>query len=277
MSHPRALMLLVLTAVLWSAGGVLIKSVALHPVAIAGTRSAIAAVVLAIAARRFRFSWSRLQIATALCFAYTVLSFVSATKLTTAANAILLQYTAPIYVILLSGKLLGEKVGKRDVIALFAVLAGMVIFFLEKIAPEHLMGDLIAVSSGASFAGLTLCLRLHKDGSTFESLFLGHVLTALIGLPFLFLGAKPTSHDALFLGLLGVFQLGIPYVLYGIAIRYVTALEGALVPVIEPILNPIWVACFIGERPSVFALGGGAVVIATVAWHSFPALAPSPD
>jgi drug/metabolite transporter (DMT)-like permease len=157
------------------------------------------------------------------------------------------------------------------------VVAGMVIFFLEKISPEHLWGDLIAVASGVSFAGLTLTLRMHRDGSTFESLFLGHVLTALIGIPVLFMGAMPSGEDWLRITILGVVQLGIPYVLYGVAIRYVSALKGALIPVIEPILNPIWVALFVGEYPSSFALLGGAVVLVAVMWHSFPALVPSPD
>ncbi len=122
------------------------------------------------------------------------------------------------------------------------------------------------------FAGLTLTLRMHKNASTFESLFLGNALTALIGLPFLFAGPAPGSADWLRLGVLGVFQLGLPYVIYGIAIRYVTALEGSLIPMLEPVLNPIWVALFIGELPSGFAVAGGLVVVAAVIWHSLPAL-----
>jgi drug/metabolite transporter (DMT)-like permease len=277
MNHARALLLLAACALLWSMGGVLIKSVELHPLAIAGIRSAIAAVVLAIAARRLHFTWSRTQIVTAVCFAYTVISFVSATKLTTAANAILLQYTAPVYIILLSGPLLQERVTRRDVCALSAILLGMVVFFLEKLSTAHLVGDLIAISSGVSFAGLTIALRLHKGASTFPSLFLGHVLAALIGVPFLFASSAPTAHDWVFLTLLGVLQLGIPYVLYGIAIHYVSALEGALIPMLEPVFNPIWVALFLGELPSTYALAGGAIVILTVIWHSVPSLVPSPD
>lgn len=257
----------------------LIKSIALNPLAIAGVRSVIAAGVLALAVPRFRFTWSRTQWSTATCFALTVISFVSATKLTTAANAILLQYTAPIYIILLSGPLLGEKITRRDLWALLAVLSGMVIFFLEKISTEHLWGDLIALASGFSFAGLTLTLRMHKGASTFESLFLGHILTALIGLPFLGGGEIPplVSTSWVYMGVLGVFQLGIPYILYGLAIGHVSALEGSLIPMLEPIFNPIWVLIFIGERPSYYALAGGVVVIASVIAHTLPKLVPSPD
>jgi drug/metabolite transporter (DMT)-like permease len=269
MEHKRAISYLLLCATLWSMGGVLIKTIDLHPLAIAGTRSAIAAVVLAVYVRRFNFVWTKAQLGAARFFSYTVLSFVAATKLTTAANAILLQFTAPIYVAVFSGPLLGEKVGKRDIIALIAIVCGLVVFFLEKVSPENMLGNAIALSSGLSFAGIAICLRMQNGSSTLESLLLGHVLTAMIGLPVLLLGPVPSLNDSLALLVLGVFQLGIPYILYGIALRSVTALEATLVPVIEPILNPIWVALVTSERPSKFALIGGSIVLGSVAWHSF--------
>jgi drug/metabolite transporter (DMT)-like permease len=277
MTHRRALTLLALGATLWSSGGVLIKFIDLNPLAIAGVRSLIAAAVFALAMRQWRWRWTGLQWLTAGFFAYLVISFVVSTKLTTAANAILLQYTAPIYVILLSGPLLNEKIQRRDIVTLLAVLGGMTIFFMEKITANHLWGDLIALSSGVSFAGLTLCLRRHREEAVIHTLFLGHLVTAAIGLPFLALGPPPTAQDVLLLTVLGVLQLGVPYILYGMAIPYVSALEGSLIPVIEPILNPIWVALFFGEQPSKFAMAGGLVVILSVACHSLPSLIPSPD
>ena len=132
MTQARALLLLILAALMWSIGGVLIKSIALHPLAIAGLRSAIASIVLALCARGFKFTWSRTQLATAGFFAFTVISFVCATKMTTAANEILLQYTAPIYIIALSSPLLGEKIRPRDLVALSTIFAGMIIFFSRK-------------------------------------------------------------------------------------------------------------------------------------------------
>ena len=277
MTHRRALTLLALCATMWSTGGVLIKFINMNPLAIAGVRSLIAAAVFVLATRQLRWRWTRLQWLTAGFFAYLVISFVTSTKMTTAANAILLQYTAPIYVILLSGPLLNEKIQRRDIITLLAVLGGMTIFFMEKISSQHLWGDLMALSSGVSFAGLTLCLRLHRNEDTFGSLLLGHLVTAAIGLPFLAAGPAPGAQDLLLLTILGVLQLGVPYILYGLAIRHVTALEGSLIPMIEPILNPVWVALFFGEQPSRFALCGGLVVVATVAWHSLPNFIPSPD
>lgn len=256
-----------MTAVLWSLGGWLIKSVNLHPLGIAGARSAIGALVILIAVRRPRFVWTKAQWGAALSLAMTVTLFVVSTRLTTAANAILLQYTAPIYVALLSHSLLGERVVRRDWITLVVVMAGMLLFFVEKLSPEHLWGNLTALASGVSFACIAVFLRMQKGESTMESLILGHLLTAAVGLPFLWMGPTPTAHDFTVLSVLGVVQLGIPYVFYAIAIRYVSALEAVLIPVIEPLLNPLWVAIFIGERPGIPALIGGAVVVAAVLYH----------
>jgi drug/metabolite transporter (DMT)-like permease len=275
-NHKRALLLLVVCASLWSIGGVLIKSVNLPPLAIAGIRGLIAAMVLALVARKFKFVWTKAQILTIVSFAYTTLAFVTATKMTTAANAILLQFTAPIYVALLSGPLLGERITKKDVIALLIVLCGIAVFFMEKLSTEHMLGNLVALTSGLSFAGIALGLRMQKGQSTFESLFAGHLLTAAIGIPFVFMGDLPTSQDMGILLTLGVVQLGIPYVLYGIAVRYVTALEASMVPVIEPILNPVWVALFMSEVPSKYSIIGGLVVIAAVMVHTYMSVRTKP-
>ncbi len=264
-------------ATLWSIGGVLIKSVGLHPLAIAGVRGAIAGVVLAIATRRFHFVWTKAQFFTAIMFAYTTLSFVAATKLTTAANAILLQFTAPIYVAILSGPLLGEKTTRRDVIALLIVMCGMTVFFLEKLSTDHFWGNVIALTSGFSFAGIALGLRMQKGKSTLESLLLGHGITAAVGIPFLLWSPTPTTTDMTILLVLGVVQLGIPYVLYGIAVRYVTALEASMVPVIEPILNPVWVALVMHEVPSRYSVIGGSIVIAAVMWHTWMSVRKRPN
>jgi drug/metabolite transporter (DMT)-like permease len=270
MSHKKALVLLAVTASLWSIGGILIKSVALHPLAIAGVRSAIAGLVVLIFIRRLpKFNWSGAQIGATLCFVLTVTLFVTATKMTTAANAILLQYTAPIHVAILSWPLLGEKVRKKDWLALIAMTIGMTLFFYEDVAPKYFWGNIIALCSGVSFAGIALFLRMDKIGNPLSTIFLGHLLTALVGLPFLIGAETPDFSQTGILLALGVFQLGIPYILYGLAIRHVTALEAALIPVIEPVLNPIWVLLFLGEKPDMMALVGGVIVVTAVSVHSF--------
>ena len=269
MNQSRAILLLALTATMWSLGGLLIKSIDLHPLAIAGFRSLIAAPVLWAACRRPQFIFTKAQWGAAIFLVITVILFVSSTKLTTAANSILLQYTAPLYVALLSGPVLRERISKWDWLSLFAVLAGMVLFFVDKVSSDHMLGNILALISGVSYGGIVICLRLQKGKSTIESLLLGHLLTAAVGLPFLFMGSMPSQADVGRILILGVVQLGIPYALYAIAIPHVTALESTLITMIEPILNPIWVVLFFGERPSKNALIGGCVVLAAIMVHSF--------
>src|SRR5512139_1930566 len=130
-TKSRAIIYLVITALLWSSGGLLIKSVAWNSIAIAGTRSAIAALVILAFRRRMSFNWGFAQLGGALCYAGTVILFVAANKLTTAANAILLQYTAPIYVAILSYWFLKERITKMDILTIVAAFGGMVLFFLD--------------------------------------------------------------------------------------------------------------------------------------------------
>jgi drug/metabolite transporter (DMT)-like permease len=263
----RAIFFLIITALLWSSGGLLIKWIPWNPIAIAGMRSAIAAVVMWLFKRKMNFTWSRFQIGGAFFYAGTVILFVSATKMTSAANAILLQYTAPIYVALLANWFLGETTTKWDWITIVTAFGGIFLFFLDNLSSGSWWGNIVAILSGVAFAGQTLFLRKQKDGSPLESLFLGNILTVLIGLPFM-LGSNPGATGWLGLFLLGVFQLGFSYILYALAIKHVTALEAILIPIIEPILNPIWVLLLLGETPGKWAIVGGIIVLVSVTLRS---------
>lgn len=260
--RKKAWLLLVASAALWSLGGLLIKSVNAHPLAIAGTRGAIAALLLLVL-KKPQINWSFSQIGAALAYAATTILFVSANKTTTAANAILLQYTAPIYVAFLAAWLLKEKTRLYDWLTIIIVIGGMALFFLDNLSTQGVWGNLIAVASGITFAFFTIFMRMQKDGSPLESIFLGNILTAVIGIPFLF-QSLPHTNDWLLLLVLGVVQLGIPYILYAEAIKHATALEAILIPVIEPLLNPLWVFIILGETPGQFALIGGAIVLAAI-------------
>jgi drug/metabolite transporter (DMT)-like permease len=266
----RAVLFLIVAAVLWSLGGLLIKMVAWNPLAIAGTRSAIAALVMLAFRRKMHFNLGRAQLGGAACYAATVILFVIANKWTTAANAILLQYTAPVYVALLSTWFLKERISRSDLITVFAALGGMILFFLDDLSSGSLWGNAIAILSGVAFAGTALCLRKQKDGSPLESLFIGNIIAFLIGLPFI-LRSSPTAAGWLGLVLLGVFQLGFSYILYAEAIKHVTALEATLIPVIEPILNPIWVFMLLKEQPGAWAVVGGIIVLLSVTLRCLPA------
>jgi drug/metabolite transporter (DMT)-like permease len=265
--RARALVLLAIAAVLWSSAGVLIKWVSLSGPAVAGFRSAIALPVLLLFFDRRVVNFSAAQVIGAVAYAATVTLFVSATKLTTSGNAILLQYTAPLYVALLSGWLLGERARWFDWAAIAAVLCGMSLFFLDGLSAGGMTGNILAILAGVALASLVIALRRQKDGSPAGSAILGNLLTVLICLPWM-VQSLPGTTDWIGLALLGVFQIGLSYVCYAVAIRNVTAMEAILVPMIEPILNPLWVLWFMGEKMGPWALWGGLVVILSVIYRS---------
>lgn len=246
----------------------LIKYVAWPPLAVSGGRGFIAAAFLALAFRPLRFTWSPLQLGAAAAYAGCTISFVAATKLTTAANAILLQYTAPVYVALLSVWLLGERTRKIDWFTLAIVLAGMSLFFADELEMRHAWGNAVAILSGVFFAAMTLLLRKQKDGSPVESIILGNLIAGLVGLPFIVQSPLLTPLGWGALALLGLVQLGLSYFFYAKAIRHVTALEMVLIPVLEPILNPVWAWMAYGEKPGPWAFVGGAVVLGAVTWRA---------
>ena len=256
--------LLLITAVLWSLGGVLVKSIDWNPMAIAGTRSAIALPVIIACVGWPGFRFSRLQIGGAIAYAGTVIFFVIATRLTTAANAIFLQYTAPIYVAIAAYWWLGERTRRIDWVVIGVALCGIAVFFFDELTTEGLWGIIAALGSGVAFASLVLCLRKDRAGSPVAAVMLGNFMTALLGLPFMIATELPSAKGWMALALLGTVQLGISYVLYTIAIKRVTAMEATLIPLLEPILNPLWVMLLVGERPGPWASVGGGLVIGAV-------------
>ena len=263
-AHRRAVLMLLATAVLWSLGGVLIKWVHWNPLAIAGMRSLIGGVVIALIFRKeLKFTGSFEQLGAAAAYAGTVVLFVVANKLTTAANAILLQYTAPIYVALFSPWFLGERARGNDWLSLAVILVGMLLFFGDELSLDGYLGNGVALASGFCFAWLTLFLRRHRGESAMSALVLGNLLAGLIGLPFMF-QSMPDAMGWVGLLLLGVVQLGLPYVMYALALRHVRAVEGILLPMIEPVLNPVWVFLLLGETPGPLALLGGAIILGAV-------------
>jgi drug/metabolite transporter (DMT)-like permease len=263
--RARATLLLALTALIWSSGGLAIKLADLGPMAITGARSALSALTLLVIFRgRVDIRPTRAKLLGAAFYAGMLLTNVAATKLTTSANAILLAYTAPVYVALLAPRLLGEATRPRDWLFVAATLCGMVLFFLDRLSPTGLMGNLVAVGTGMCYAGFTMAMRGQKDASPVDSAVLGHVLTALAGLPFLLAGPMPDAASLASLLYLGVIQQGISLALYSWAITRIGALEAILIMTLEPILNPVLVALGYGEAPGPWSLIGGAAVIGAV-------------
>jgi drug/metabolite transporter (DMT)-like permease len=255
-------------SILFSTAGFLIKFIDWSPLAIAGIRSFIAAILMLLYLKRPKFSFSKAQIVTAVSICATMFLFVAANKMTTAANAILLQYTAPVYVALFSFLVLKEKVRPFDWLVIALVLIGLSLFFLDDMTPGNLIGNILAMLAGFLYAVSIISIRYQKDASPIESALLGNLLTFLIALPFIVAAPVPDTRSIIGLILLGVFQLGLGWILFATAITHITALEGILFNVIEPLCNPIWVFLLVGEAPARNALIGGIIVLTAVTARS---------
>jgi len=267
MSRKNAILMLLFAGVLWSLGGLLIKSIPWHPLAISGMRGGIAAVVI------YAFSKDKKIIITydkllAACFYTLVVTlFVISNKLTTAGNAILLQYTAPVYVALFGYMFLGEKSTLIDWVTIFVLLGGLALFFLDDLSFDGYLGNALAILSGMSFAALTISLRKQKDNNPSDSILLGNILTLIIGLPIIISETSFNLHSTILILVLGIIQLGVPYIFYTTAIKHVTALDAIIFPVIEPILNPILVFFILGEALGPWAFLGGLLVLGSVVFR----------
>ncbi|MFZ5860714.1 MAG: DMT family transporter [Spirochaetota bacterium] len=266
----KGILAMVGTAVFWSLGGLFIKLIDWHPVTIAGARSLIAALFILAVVRKPKLNFSRNQVLAAVAYSFTMLLFVYANKHTTSANAILLQYGAPVYVMLLSGIILGERPLPEQIGALVAIVVGMGLFFADSLSLGHLVGDIAAVLAGITFAIHILFMRRQKEGSPLESLLLGHGMTAVIALAIsVFLPAPVMSGKAIaaIFGL-GIVQIGFAALLFSYAIKRISAIQSSLIAIIEPALNPVWVFLVIGEKPTARAILGGTIIIAAVVMSS---------
>jgi len=270
--HRRALLLLALCGLFWSTAGVLIKLVDWHPGAIWSARSAFCALLLYAVRRPSFANIHRAEWTAAFALAATTGLFIVANKLTTAANAILIQYSAPVWVALLGQWFLGERATRLDWATIFLVLAGIALFFVDQLTFDHVAGNVVALAAGVAFAFAALTMRRVAVIDTgaltpldpLRPLLLGNLLGAALGLPFWFTAPLPDAVGWSALLALGFVQQGVAYLCYAAAVRHATAMEVMLIPVVEPILSPIWVAIFIGEWPGPAALVGGAIVVGAV-------------
>ena len=253
--------ILIVAALMWSVGGLFIKLVELSPLAITGTRSLAAAGVLLIYLQKVKWYWNKYFIIGVISYASMMVLYVTSIRLTTAANAIFLEFTAPVYVVVLSYFILNERVTLFDILSIIVIFCGMGLFFFDELTFEGFWGNILATIAGVCLGIVTVMLRKEKD-SAFDMVFFGNLLTAILCLPFMFSGFNETvTVDWLIIFGLGVVQLGLPYILYTLALRYVHAIDAILVSMIEPILNPIWVFLFVGERIGEWAVYGGALVL----------------
>lgn len=269
-SKNTAVVFMVTCAVLWSTAGILIKFLPWNPLVIAGTRSLISAGIYILYMRfeGIRFVFNRFSVFSGIALAGTFLFFIAANKLTTSANAIVLQYSAPIFILIISALLFRQKFRRGDILTVAVTSVGISLFFFDQLSGGYLLGNLFGMIAGISFAFMFVITGRADVNERGTGILLGHLITAAVGLPFLFLYETPiTAINLVVILAMGIFQLGIPYILYGLALRKCTPLACSLISAVEPLLNPVWVFLFYGERPGFFALIGGTVVIgAVVCW-----------
>jgi len=263
---PRSGRLLVAgAALLWSTGGLAIKLVPLDAVGVVFWRALLTVAFLVAVYRPSLERWRRASVGTAIVYALMILTFVSATKWTTAANAIFLQYTGPFYVLALGPWLLKETFRKADAVAIAVALGGMSLFFVGRLEGGHLAGNLMGVVSGVFFGLTVLLLRRDQSRDAMASVFLGNVLAAAIALPFAWGNLALDAKGFAVVAFLGIVQMGVAYILFVRGLSVVPAAEASLLGMLEPTFNPLWAFLGVGERPSGWALLGGGIVLAAVA------------
>ena len=266
------LLFVLFAALLWSTGGLFIKWTKLSGLELSFYRSLFAVITVAIVTRKEGFGLNRITALASTLYAVLLVLFVLATKQTTAANAIFLQYTAPVYLLILEPILYKERFRFRDLITVVICVGGMTLFFVGQLRPQDVSGNLLALASGLCFALYFLLLRHSKARAVnrASSVIYGNLMAVVLLAP-IGIAALPAidTRDWFCVLYLGIVQLGLAYILFTTAMaRGVRSLDAGIVGYIEPVLNPVWVFLVLGERPSQWALIGGTVIIAAVLGHT---------
>lgn len=263
-AHRKGLAAIIVAAILWSTGGVLIKLTSLNAIQLSSIRSLFAALTFLVIFRKRAIIINKAGLINAVFYAGILILFVSATKMTTAANAIFLQYTAPIYVLIFEPIINKTKYEKINIISSLFCFLGMGLFFFDQLTPGHLIGNILALISGVAFALFLLGVRKNSDEYQYSTVFYGNILITLIGLYSIGSIHSIVPRDIIFTIYLGVFQIGIAYAFFNFGLLKVLAIEASLISMVEPILNPVWVMIWYGEKPGNFAITGGAIIILSI-------------
>lgn len=254
-------------ATLWSLAGIFIKLIPWNGIAVAGMRSFVAGITIFACMKLMgiKYVLSKKTLLTGSFSACTYICFVCANKLTTAANAIVLQFTCPVFIVIYEALLYGKKVRRQDMTVVAFTLAGIALFFFDQLEGGYIIGNIVAIIAGMFMAGMYVSVGELEDDQRFSGILNGQIITFLVGLPF-FLFSKPelTGLTVAAIVFLGVVQLGLAYVLYVKSSKYCPPLACCLLAAVEPLLNPIWVFIFDGERPGLFAFIGGVIVIISI-------------
>jgi drug/metabolite transporter (DMT)-like permease len=267
--HQKGIIAVLIAAVIWSSGGILIKLITLNPLQLSFIRAIFAALVFAIIFQKKAFIFNGKTFINGLFYAGILILFVIATKLTTAANAIFLQYTAPIYVLVFEPIINKTEFKRINLITIFICFSGMVLFFIGELSFAHIEGNLIALLSGIAFAAFLIGMRNNKHEYQFSTIFYGNIIIALICFPSILTLHMISIPDFIKVSFLGIVQIGIAYAVFTYGLKRVYAIEASLIGMIEPVLNPVWVLIWYGEVPSFYAIVGGIIIISAIAIKTF--------
>lgn len=261
----KGILATVVAALLWSTGGLFIKLLPQDAMTILFYRSLYAAILFGIVYRRELLHMNRQMWLNSFFYAFLLITFVVSTKLTTAANAIFLQYTGTAYILLLEPWLLKTERKLVDIVTTIVCFAGMGLFFLDDFDASGGMGMALAAISGLLLAALFLGQRLNAPRYHVASIFWGNLWVMLAGLPFWWASPPATGEEHLMLGFLGFVQIGMGYLLFTYGLQRILAVESVLISMLEPVLNPVWVIIGYGEWPAPMAIAGGLIVLIALA------------
>ena len=261
MKRSSAIGLLLLTGIIWSTGGFMVKVIPWPPLILAGIRSGIAALVIFLYDKPTHLRFGKFTVGGAISYAIMVIFFVLANKMTTSGNAILIQYTAPVYVAIFSFWFLGEKSNTIDWITILIMLFGLGLFFFDELSFTEFWGNIAALIAGFGFAATILFMRKQKMGRPIDSVLLGNLITFFVCIPFIISDVTFEIKPWVGISYLGIVQLGLSYVFFSKAIQHISALDAIIYPVVEPIFNPILAFLFLGEIMSGNAQIGGILVL----------------
>jgi len=274
--HRKGLVYISITALLWSSSGLFIKILTLNAFQISFYRSFIAAVTLLIISfvknKKVKFEFDKFTVLASVFYAGILIFFVIANKLTTSANAIFLQFTAPIYLLFLEPFFLKTKFRRKDLVTILICISGMALFFMGRLEIGNIYGNLIAILTGICFAMFTLFIKWKKslgNENTIISIIYGNILVGLICFPLISNDLVISSTQFYVLLYMGVVQIGVSYFIFNIGIKYVSATEAMIIGMLEAIFNPVWVFFGVGEVPASTALIGAAIIFAAIIFHNF--------
>lgn len=260
-NRTKGIIATVIAALIWSTAGLLIKLLPQDAFTIITYRALYTMLVFYLLFRKEVFRFNRQMWINSLFYAGLVITFITSTKLTTAANSIFLQYTGAAYILLLEPLLFKLPLRRINIWTTIFCLAGMILFFLDGLSVEGGWGIVLAALSGFMFAGLFLGQRSNAPEYHVSAVFFGNIWLVLIGMPSFLASAPPTLDEHLMLAFLGIIQMGIGFALFTYGLQRITAIEASLIGMLEPLFNPIWVMIGYGEVPSVLSWVGGGIII----------------